>query len=47
MREYATRKLRDKAYGIVLNNVKFKLILRMFAVAKREENYVDKYTIAA
>ncbi|MBA4140161.1 MAG: transposase [Segetibacter sp.] len=47
MREYATRKLRDKAYGIVLNNVKFKLILRMFAIVKRGENYVDNYTIAA
>ena len=47
MRAYADKKLLTKHYGIVLNNVKFKLILRMFAVVKRGENYVDNYTIAA
>ncbi len=47
MREYAERKLKNKNYGIVLNNVKFKLILRMFAVVKRGEKYVDNYNIAA
>lgn len=43
IREYADRKLKNKCYGIVLNNVKFKLILRMFAVVKRQEMYVDNY----
>lgn len=47
MQDYADRKLKTKHYGIVLNNVKFKLILRMFAVIKRGENYVDNYTKAA
>lgn len=47
LREYATRKMNNKCYGIVLNNVKFKLILRMFAVVKRKEKYVDNYTNAA
>lgn len=41
MKEYATRKLINKPYGIVVNNVKFKLILRMFTVVKKGENYVD------
>lgn len=41
MKEYATRKLTNKPYGIVVNNVKFKLILRMFTVVKKGENYVD------
>ncbi|MES1219878.1 MAG: transposase [Bacteroidota bacterium] len=45
--QYAERKLQTKHYGIVLNNVKFKLILRMFAVIKRGENYVDRYTNVA
>ena len=47
LKEYATRKFESKAYGIVLNNVKFKLILRMFAVVKRQAKYVDNYQIAA
>jgi transposase len=47
MQEYANKKLLTKHYGIVLNNVKFKLILRMFAVVKRGENYVDNYNKAA
>lgn len=47
LKEYAARKLQNKPYGIVLNNVKFKLILRMFAVVKRGEKYVDRYQVAA
>ena len=45
--EYATRKLKDKPYPLVLNNVKFKLILRMFSLVKRGETYVDNYQKAA
>lgn len=41
--QYAARKLESKAYGIVLNNVKFKLILRMFSLVKRGELYVENY----
>lgn len=41
--EYAARKLKNKCYGIVLNNVKFKLILRMFSLIKRQETYVENY----
>jgi transposase len=41
MKEYAARKLANKPYGIVANNVKFKLILRMFTIVKKGENYVD------
>lgn len=40
---YAERKLKSKEYGLVLNNVKFKLILRMFALVKRGEMYVENY----
>jgi transposase len=40
---YAERKLKNKKYGLVLNNVKFKLILRMFALVKRGEMFVEKY----
>ena len=47
IRAYAERKLRDKAYPLVLNNVKFKLILRMFAVVKRKQKYVENYIKAA
>ena len=43
MNVYAERKLETKCYKIVLNNVKFKLILRMFAVVKRGEMYVENY----
>lgn len=43
MNLYAERKMETKCYKIVLNNVKFKLILRMFAVVKKEEMYVDNY----
>jgi transposase len=44
---YAERKLRNKAYGLVMNNVKFKLILRMFSLVKRGEMYVDNYKRSA
>jgi len=40
---YAERKLKNKAYPLVLNNVKFKLILRMFSLIKRQEMYVENY----
>jgi transposase len=43
MTAYAERKMETKCYKIVLNNVKFKLILRMFAVVKKGEMYVDNY----
>lgn len=44
---YGQRKLQTKCYKIVLNNIKFKLILRMFAVVKKGEMYVDNYNKAA
>jgi transposase len=44
---YAENKLKTKCYKIVLNNIKFKLILRMFAVVKKREMYVDNYRNAA
>lgn len=44
---YAERKLKNKAYPLVLNNVKFKLILRMFSLVKRGEMYVENYKRAA
>ena len=47
IKEYAERKLKNKLWSIVANNVKFKLILRMFAVVKRGTKYVDKYKLAA
>lgn len=47
IRKYAQRKLERKLYGIVLNNVKFKLILRMFSLVKRGEKYVENYNRAA
>lgn len=47
IKEYAERKLKNKLWSIVANNVKFKLILRMFAVVKRGTKYVDKYEKAA
>jgi len=43
MRIYGENKLKTKCYKIVLNNIKFKLILRMFAVVKKGEMYVDYY----
>lgn len=47
LRAYAERKLKNKSYPLVLNNVKFKLILRMFALVKRGERFVENYTRAA
>lgn len=47
LREYAERKLKQKEWGKVVNIVKFKLILRMFAVVKRGSKYVENYHIAA
>ncbi len=47
IRAYAERKLKNKCYPIVLNNVKFKLILRMFSLIKRGEEYVENYKKAA
>jgi transposase len=44
---YAERKLKNKCYPLVLNNVKFKLILRMFSLVKRGEKYVENYRKAA
>jgi transposase len=47
LREYAERKLKNKDYGLVLNNVKFKLILRMFSLVKRGEKFVENYKRSA
>jgi transposase len=44
---YAERKLKNKDYGVVINNVKFKLILRMFSLVKRGELYVENYKKSA
>lgn len=44
---YGERKMETKCYKIVLNNIKFKLILRMFAVVKSGEMYVDRFKNAA
>jgi transposase len=47
IRAYTERKLKSKGYPLVLNNVKFKLILRMFSLVKRQEMYVENYKRAA
>lgn len=48
MREYADRlAAKNKHYCIMLNNVKFKLITRMFSVVKRCEYYVENYKKSA
>ena len=47
MRAYGENKMKTKSYKIVLNNIKFKLILRMFAVVKKGEMYVENYRQAA
>lgn len=47
LRSYGENKLKTKCYKIVLNNIKFKLILRMFAVVKKGEKYVENYKKAA
>jgi hypothetical protein len=43
MKNYGDRMMKRKCYKIVLNNIKFKLILRMFAVVRNGEMYVDNY----
>jgi transposase len=47
IRGYANRKLETKCWQLVLNNIKFKLILRMFSLVKRQEMYVENYQKAA
>lgn len=47
MRTYGENKMKTKCYKIVLNNIKFKLILRMFAVVKKGEMYVENHRQAA
>lgn len=47
LRTYAERKLKNKNYRLVLNNVKCKLILRMFSLVKRQKMYVENYQRAA
>lgn len=47
MKIYGENKMKTKCYKVVLNNIKFKLILRMFAVVKKGEMYVDNYKNAA
>jgi transposase len=47
LRAYAERKLKNKEYGLVLNNVKFKLILRMFSLVNRGKMYVENYRKSA
>ena len=41
IRDYWIRKKKEKCGGIVLNAIKFKLVLRMFAVIKRGTPYVE------
>ncbi len=42
MAEYFQRKTDEgKAYGVVLNAVKFKIVCRMFAVIRRQSKFVD------
>jgi transposase len=47
LRTYAERKMKSKEYGLVLNNVKFKLILRMFSLVNRGEMFVENYRKSA
>jgi transposase len=47
IRAYAERKMKNKDYGLVLNNVKCKLILRMFSLVKRSEMHVENYLKSA
>jgi transposase len=47
LKAYTERKMKNKPYPLVLNNVKFKLILRMFSLVKRGEKYVENYKRAA
>ncbi len=41
IKDYWTRKRKEKCGGVVLNAIKFKLVLRMFAVVKRGTPYVE------
>jgi transposase len=47
MKLYGENKMKTKCYKVVLNNIKFKLILRMFAVVKKGKMYVENYQNAA
>lgn len=47
IKDYAERKLKNKCYPLVLNNVKFKLILRMFSLVNRGEMFVENYRKAS
>lgn len=47
MKEYGERLKKTKPYPLILNNIKFKLILRMFAVVKNKQNYVNKVKYVA
>ena len=47
MKLYGVNKMKTKCYKVVLNNIKFKLILRMFAVVKKGKMYVENYQNAA
>ena len=43
IKKYYERKMAEgKAYGVVANAIKFKLLLRMFAVIKRQTPFVRK-----
>ncbi|MFT5885840.1 MAG: transposase [Arcticibacterium sp.] len=41
---YKAKTEKGKHYGVVLNAVRFKLILRMFAVVRNQNPYVDNYS---
>src|SRR5699024_8781443 len=47
IKKYADRLLPEKPYPLVLNNIKFKLILRMFAVVRNQKKYVENFEKAA
>jgi len=44
---YQRRVLMGKHHNSIVNEIRFKLILRMFAVVNKQEFYVDKYEKAA
>ncbi len=44
---YDRRKALGKHHNSIKNEIKFKLVLRMFAVVKKQQKYVDNYKIAA
>jgi transposase len=41
---YKAKTEKGKHYGVILNAVRFKLILRMFAVVRNQNPYVDNYS---